>query len=218
MSTNVEFDDVADSYRSLSRPAIFSVLCGLFSLFGFLFTSAVVFSVIGMGLGALAIVGIRKYPEELTGVKLAKFGILFSLLSFCTFTSFHTYHYLTEVPEDHQRLTFYEIKSPKHRKYIPTERAMELNGKKVFMKGYTFPGKSKKNLSKFLMVGDFGLCCFGGDPQPTHSVKVSFKNGQKIDYSQRVRKLTGTFRVLDHLGQDETKTGYIYELEADTVQ
>ena len=171
-----------------------------------------------MGLGALAIVGIRKYPEELTGVKLAKFGILFSLLSFCTFTSFHTYHYLTEVPEDHQRLTFYEIKSPKHQKYVPTERAMELNGKKVFMKGYTFPGKSKKNLSKFLMVGDFGLCCFGGDPQPTHSVKVSFKNGQKIDYSQRVRKLTGTFRVLDHLGQDETKTGYIYELEADTVQ
>ena len=116
--------------------------------------------------------------------------------------------------DKHDNMTYLSQTTRARLRYKPLMN----NGKKVFMKGYTFPGKSKKNLSKFLMVGDFGLCCFGGDPQPTHSVKVSFKNGQKIDYSQRVRKLTGTFRVLDHLGQDETKTGYIYELEADTVQ
>lgn len=210
--------DNSESYKTLSRAAIFSVLFGILSLSGFLFVPGMVFALIALGLGIMGWIAIRKYPHELTGSGLTKIGIAFSLFSFIAASGLHTYIYLTEVPEDHERLTFYEIKAPKYDKYTPTTRARDLDGKKVFIKGYTFPGKAKKNLSQFLLVGDFGSCCFGGDPEPTHLVKVSLKGNRKIDYSQRLRKLSGTFRVRPELAANEEGKPYIYELVCDDVK
>jgi len=204
-------------YRTISRAAIFSIVFGILSLFGFLFAGLVFFSVLGIAASFYGMLGIRRYPRELTGANVAVFGMIFCGTTLIAAGGMHTYIYLTEVPPDHTRLTFGEIKAPKYRN-SPTPRALEMNGKKVFIKGYTFPGKQKKNLSQFLLVGDFGQCCFGGDPEPSHLVKVSIKNGRKIDYSTRLRKLSGTFRVLKQLSRNDEGKGYLYEITADDIK
>ena len=211
-------DELDSSYKNISKSAVFSIALGILSTSGFLFAAGVTFSLVGMGFASIALVAIRKYPNELTGVRVAIFGLAFCAVSFLAASGMHTYIYLTEVPPDHTRLTFGEIKSPKYRQYTPTERAIEMDGKKVFIKGYTFPGKQKKNLAQFLLVGDFGQCCFGGNPEPTHLVKVSIKNGRKIDYSQRLRKLSGTFRVLSGVNTDNEGKGYLYEIAVDEIK
>lgn len=204
-----EFDD---SYKSISRGAVVSVCMGLFAFTGFLFAPGAAFAVLGICAALYARYSIRKYPQELTGRGVAKFGMLLSLVLLLSTSTMHTYIYFTEVPPDHERLTFGAIKAPKHLKWQPPKTALEMNGKQVFIKGYTFPGKQKKNLSKFLLVGDFGDCCFGGNPEPSHLVRVSIKNGRKIDYSQRVRKLSGTFRVLESARENSEGQGYLYEI------
>lgn len=206
------------AYRTLSKGAVISICMGILALSGFLFAPGAAFAVMGMLTALYSLYSIKKYPDELTGLSVAKMGLGICLVIFLTTSSMHTYIYFTEVPPDHTRLTFGDIKAPKYRKTQPSEKAMELDGKKVFIKGYTFPGKQRKNLSQFLLVGDFGQCCFGGDPEPSHLVRVSIKNGRKIDYSQRLRKLSGTFRVLDGLQRNNEGKGYLYEIDADDIQ
>ena len=211
-------EDFSSSYKTLSRGAVVSICLGGLGLFGFLFAPGAVFSIMGVFAAFYSMYAIRKYPAELTGTKVAKFGMALSLGMFLTTSTMHTYIYLTEVPPDHTRLTFGDIKAPKHLKYKAPDKALELDGKKVFIKGYTFPGKQKKNLSQFLLVGDFGQCCFGGDPEPSHLVRVSIKNGRKIDDSTKLRKLSGTFRVLEGLHQNSEGKGYLYEIDADDIK
>ena len=210
-----EFDG---QYRTLSKSAVFSICFGIISLSGFLFAAGVAFAFLGLCCAAYSYLAIRRYPDELTGRGVAVFGCVLCLILSVSISGMHTYIYLTEVPDGHVRITFGEIKAPKYRKYEPTAKAMELNGEKVFIKGYTFPGKQRKNLSQFLLVGDFGQCCFGGNPEPSHLIRVSIKNGRKIDYSQRLRKLSGTFRVLERAGMDSEGKGYLYEIDADDIK
>lgn len=218
-STAVADSEVSISYRSISRSAVVSICLAFLGATGFLFAPGAAFSILGIFAALYSLYVIRKYPEELTGTGVAKIGLGLSTLLFLGTSSMHTYIYLTEVPPDHVRLTFGDIESPKHKKYQPTDTAAQLDGQQVFIKGYTFPGKQKNNLKQFLLVGDFGDCCFGGNPEPSHLVRVSIKNGQKIDYSQRLRKLAGTFRVLKTLAQNNEGQGYLYEIvDADILK
>lgn len=211
-----KFED--DSYRTLSRSAVFSICFGILTLSGFLFAAGAAFGVLGLCCAAFAYFSIGRYPSELSGKGVAVFGFVLCLLLTTSVTAMHTYIYLTEVPDGHVRMTFSEIEAPKYRKYDAPVKARELDGQKVFIKGYTFPGKQRKNLSQFLLVGDFGSCCFGGTPEPSHLIRVSIKNGSKIDYSQRLRKLSGTFRVLDQAGMDSEGKGYLYEIDVTNIK
>ena len=215
-SQHVETD--VQSYRQISKGAVLSVVLGLLSISGFLFQTGIGLAIVGIGLGVVGYLGVIRYPDELTGKGVAIFGIVFCLITLSGATSLHAYIYLTEVPEDCVRLTFGQIKaSQRGNKFKPTEIAEQMNNKKVFIKGYTFPGTKKHNLSNFLLVGDFDTCCFGGDTEPTHLIKVTIKGDQKIDYSKRLRKLSGTFKVLPRLKTAEDKP-YLYELVAENIK
>lgn len=209
----------AQSYRQISKGAVLSVALGLLSISGFLFQTGIGLAIVGIGLGIVGYLGVRRYPDELTGKNVAVFGIVFCMITLCGATSMHAYIYMTEVPDDCVRLTFGDIKAKKRgNKYKPTEIAEKMNDKKVFIKGYTFPGAKKHNLSNFLLVGDFDTCCFGGNPEPTHLIKVTIKGDQKIDYSKRLRKLSGTFKVLPRLAKSVDDKPYLYELIAENIK
>jgi len=64
---------------------------------------------------------------------------------------------------------------------------MELDGKKVFIKGYVRPpGGKKRKLQDFILVGDFGSCCV---------VAVSIIGDDTVDYGYALRRIAGTFRL-----------------------
>ena len=154
------------------------------------------------------------------GKKAAIFGLAISLICFVCAASTHAYIYYTEVPEGYQRISFNDLRPNKRTQLPYSEKADLFDGKKVFVRGYVRPSNKRKNLKNFIMVGDWGQCCFGGNPKMTDVIGVSIQTDDTVDYGLGVRKIGGTFRLnkqLKRTGDDEVPA-IIYEIEADHVR
>jgi hypothetical protein len=68
------------TYRAISNLAVFSVICGVAASFSFADLTFLVFSVLAIILGALALRAIRRNPDVLTGTRLANTGIALGLV------------------------------------------------------------------------------------------------------------------------------------------
>ena len=210
----------AQQYRSLSKAAVLSAMFGVLGLLSFIGAAFLLLPLLGIGFGLAGWVTVKKYPLELIGKKAAIFGLVISLICFAGAASTHAYIYYTEVPEGYQRISFNDLRPNKRTQLPYSEKADLFDGKKVFVRGYVRPSNKRKNLKNFIMVGDWGQCCFGGNPKMTDVIGVSIKTDDTVDYGLGVRKIGGTFRLnkqLKRTGDDEVPA-IIYEIEADHVR
>ena len=180
----------------------------------------VLLPVLGVGFGWIALANLKRYPDELIGKLGARIGLGISLICLIASVGTHMYVYATEVPEGYKRISFTDLK-PKKRGSLPYgEKAEQVDGEKVFLKGYVRPSTKKKGLKKFIMVGDFGDCCFGGSPKITEIVAVDIQIPKTIDYGWGLRKIGGTFRLNPNTKPIREKDipQVFYEIEADYVK
>ena len=156
MATDLQMSASADEadfpYKALSRSAIASLILFVLALMGLIETFLPLLALAGLGMvfAVLAIRSIRKYPNEFSGLGLAKFTLTANLVLLVGGAGMHTYTYLTEVPPGHVRLRFSELKfsfEPDR----PTETAMEVDGKDVFVKGYIHPSSGGGMLRQFCL-------------------------------------------------------------------
>ena len=232
MATEVDSDIIENSayeqdsdegheFRSVSRAAIVAVVFAVLGLTAFLHAAMTALLLLGIAAGVIGYVNTRIHPHEITGRKLALGGLLACLMLFIAATSTHLYIYVNEVPEDYQRVIWAELQPEKERQASPIpEKAKELDGVKIFMKGYILQPKGgrKTDLKSFILVRDMGSCCFGGTPKPTHIVKVDLPKGKTTDWNMRLRRLTGVFHVNSELQPANEVRGYYYRLEADELK
>jgi hypothetical protein len=68
------------TYRAISTRAVFSALCGIMASFSFASLYFLAFAVLAIVLGILANVAIKRYPDMLTGRRLANAGIAMGLV------------------------------------------------------------------------------------------------------------------------------------------
>jgi len=207
-------------YRSISKAAISGAV---FSILGVVFLVAsvlIILPVIALGLSMVGLANIRKFPEELVGRKAARFGMVLSALVLVGGSAWHYYVYSTEVPEGYERISYRMLKDDKDTDLPFSEKAMALDQKKVFLKGFVRPGAKKKNLQKFIMVGDFGSCCFGGSPEITDVVAVNILGDDRVNYGFRVRKIAGTFKLNKRAAPTAEKEvpKVYYQIDADQVK
>ena len=184
-------------YRTVSKSAIASITFAILGLVSaYLAQLFVIIPAIGVIFGLLAIMNFRRFPDELTGRLAAKIGLFLGLFVLVTSVSYHSYIYATEVPEGYQRISFSELRPNPKTPNIPfSEKSAEFDGKKVFVKGYVRPGAKKRKLKEFILVGDFGTCCFGGNPKITDVVAVTIIGDDTVDYGYSLRRIAGTFRL-----------------------
>ena len=206
-------------YRAVSRAAVASFVFALISVVIFAGPTLAFFPLLGIGLAFLAFSNLRRYPEELTGRGLAWAGMAGSILLLVGGTGFHIYVYLTEVPEGYQRVSFSQLQPDRGSPMPVSNEALELNGQRIFIKGYTYPGEQLHNIKQFILVPDLGTCCFGGQPPPTHMIEVTLQDPHRISYAQRLRKFGGILKVdtrPKHVGE---KLGEVYyQLDVDYVK
>ena len=220
-STFNDTTQTRQQYRSVSKAAVVCVVFTLMSILSFVFPFFVLLPFLAIFFGWYALAQIKAYPEELTGKNAARLGMLMSAIALVSAVGMHGYIYATEVPEGYERVSFYALKPNKRTKLPVAEKAVELNGKKVFLKGYVRPGMKKNRLKKFILVGDFGSCCFGGNPEITDVVAVSLVNEDDyVNYGYRLRRIGGDFRLHGRpKSVREKDLPYIlYEIEADYVK
>ena len=190
-ATEVEFP-----YRALSRSAIAALLLFLIALFGLIppFEALLALAILGVLFSLLAMRSIRRYPNEFSGLGLAKFSLVVNALLLVGGIGMHTYVYMTEVPPGHVRVPFYQLKFDAEPDQ-PTETALTLDGKDVFIKGYIHPSSGGGMLRQFVLVGDLGTCCFGGQPKSSEMIEVTLTGGQTIKGGMTRRKLAGKFTL-----------------------
>lgn len=212
-------DNEYTQYRALSVSAIVTFILGVLSLAALLFTPLLVLSAIGMIVGLFAVLTCTKRRDELSGERFAKIGLTLSVFTLVVGSLWAAYVYVTEVPEGYQRISFFQLQ-PDERSRLPIPpEAVELNGKKVFVKGYIHPGlPTKKNIKTFVLVPDMGTCCFGGQPKLTDMIEVELEGDLRTDYNMVRRKLAGTLTVSPQKKPVSGLDGVYYRLSADYVR
>ncbi len=208
-------------YQSVCKSAVTSVIFGVLGLAAFLTQSFVILPLLGVIFGLLAFKALRDFPEELVGKGAARFGFLLSAVCLVSSISMHSFIYATEVPDGYRRISFAELKPGSRATNLFPERAKELDGQRVFIKGYVRPPSGKQyNLSSFIMVGDFGDCCFGGDPNINEVIAVKIVSDDTVNYGYGLRRIGGTFRLNPETvpSHEDEIPRVLYELEADHVR
>jgi hypothetical protein len=209
----------ADVYRSVSRAAIASLVLGVLGLASFPVLFLLILPILGVVFAILAFAAFRRFPEELLGKPLAVAGLVLCGTTCLLAPTYHIYVYMTEVPEGYQRIDFGALKSGLGQPDIPPTAAIELDGKKIFIKGYIHPTSMDTVLAKrFVLVPDLGTCCFGGQPPLTHMIEVSLSGDQRARKSYRKQRLAGTLSVNPNLKPIEGLTGVFYQLRADILK
>ncbi len=208
-------------YRVVSKAAVISVVFAVMSGLAFLFPVFVVLPLLGIGFGLAAVANCRRFPLELSGGRAAKFALVASAVLLVSSITMHSYIYATEVPDGYQRISFYELQPDKRSQTPYSEKAADFDGEKVFLKGYVRPGMKQKRLRKFILVGDFGSCCFGGNPKIHDVVAVTIKDDdQYVNYGYRLRRIGGKFKLHQRpKSVREKDLAYVlYEIEADYIK
>ena len=201
-------------YRSVNRAAVCSIFMFLLGLTGLLFWQLLILPLAGILLGYSGYRSIKRYPDEYTGLRIAKVGMVLCVLLLIGGASFHAFVYATECPEGHERVSFSELQPEG---FVPTlpKRAVELRGKPIFIKGYVHPGVSGMNrVSQFVLVPDMGTCCFGGQPKMTDMIMVHTTPDARVRYSTRLVKLAGKFDIGDQPEEFAGVKDVVYQLEA----
>lgn len=205
-------------YRAISVAAVISCALGALSALTFLSWAFAVIPLLGLIMGVVALVRIRRNPAELVGARIANAGIVLCLLLGAAGGSYLTYDYMTEVPEGYERLSYSTLRADKDEpgQIYPPE-ADELNDHRVFIKGYVYPSKTQSVFKEFILCRDNGDCCFGGQPPLTDRILVKLKGQLTYKYSTRMIRVAGTFHVEPSKGVGDVG-GVVYHLDADYLK
>jgi hypothetical protein len=208
------------SYRIVSKAAVLSLAIGLLSVVALVSVGMLAVPAVGLAFGLLALRSIRAYPDEVSGRVPAWMGVTLSALLLVGGAGLHTYTYLTELPEGYERYSFQELQPDKDFPELPIPpSALEMNGRKVFIKGYVHPGvQGAGPVDRFVLVPDMGTCCFGGQPKLTDMIDVKLINGDTLSYSMRKRSLKGVFTVDPRIVAPDGSQGACYQLVAELVR
>lgn len=206
-------------YRSMSRAAVLSFVFGLFGLLAWMSPLLMFLPLCGLVFSLLAFRAFKKYPTELMGKVPATLGLVLGGTMCLAAPTKHIYIYYTEVPEGYERIQFSWLTSPTGAPDVPTEQAIALNGKKVFLKGYIHPTSISSSTAKtFVLVPDLGTCCFGTQPPLTHMIEVRLVADKFASKSYRQFSMAGILDVTPNLKPIEGLQGVYYQLEAEHFQ
>ena len=204
-----------NAYRVLSSSAVLSLVLGVLSPVSALEWRLAVVPAVGVLVGLLALRSIRRAPEEYTGGRLALGGVVLSLAGWAGGWSWLGYQYFAEVPEGYERISYAALQPDKETPDQLPLSAQQLDGKRVFIKGFMYPSGQTERLEEFVLCRDNGTCCFDGPkPKLTDMILVRCHDPLRLDYAAYARGVAGTFRVRPiSLGEDLGTV--VYQLEAD---
>jgi hypothetical protein len=214
-----EYDEDIHPYRALSRSAVFCLVLGLLSMTALMAPVLLVLPALGILLGTVALANLRRYPTELSGRPAALIGLALSVVLLIGGSVLHAVAYATEVPEGFQRISFADLQPVREVPQLPVSpKALELNGQKVFLKGYLYPDGQQSNIKRFILIPDLGTCCFGGQPKLTDMVEVTLRDPLRTVFELRKRRLAGTLIVDTRLKPVSGVNGVYYRMDAEYVR
>jgi len=217
--TEEAYNEGYQPYRAVSKAAVVSLVLALASIPSLFVLPLLFLPGIAILFGLVGLTNIKRYPMELTGRIPGRIGLALGALLLLGGGALHAHEYATEVPEGYVRISFGDLQPTNDAPGLPfSPKALELNGKKVFVKGYVYPDGQQYDITHFVMVRDLGTCCFGGQPKLTHMIEVRLQHPLSVDYAMRKRKLGGILRVSTRLKRIGNLDGGFFQLDADYLR
>jgi hypothetical protein len=206
--------DPAEDYRALSAAAVSTFALGLLSPLAFLDMWLGLVPIAALMLGFVALRQIGKRPEEFTGKKLAIAGIALALVFLIGGGTYQGFVYSNELPgPDFVRASYAELQPYEGDPWTKlSPETVALDGKKILIKGYVFPGQRQSGITQFLLVRDQGDCCFGGNPKVTDRILVSLKDTKGFDFSGKSFKVAGEFHIAPPMQAADAQGVVLYHL------
>jgi hypothetical protein len=206
------------SYRAVSTLAVTSIVTGTLSLLVVFDWTFSAIPLVGIGLGALALHRIHGKSDQITGAGLAKVGIGLSLILGGLGYSWLALARAAEVPSGYTAVAYSDLAPDpdKPQQQIPPQ-ARQYAGKKVFIKGYMYPGRLQYGIKKFVMSRDNGYCKFCmPNPRPTDLIEVTMAGDQETRYTRKLIRIGGKLEVEE---EGAIKPGHAaYRLQADYLR
>ncbi len=101
------------------------------------------------------------------------------------------------------------------RPFMLTDRARELDGKRIRIHGYMLPDSKTKGIKQFVLLKNTE-CKFGPGGQADHLVNVLMVDGNDAKYREDPVSVEGTLTIKPFIGPDGN-TWSIYDLACDNV-
>ncbi|GHT22753.1 hypothetical protein FACS189419_05750 [Planctomycetales bacterium] len=212
-------------YRSLTAESVGSLILGILSLLTFISGIFVVFPLLGIILGTIAVKKILRASQELGGLGFASAGVALSVVFAGAGLTYQYYVSSFEVPPGYISLTFADLASDPATGQIPENiialvphidaEGNEVAGTPVFIEGYMFPTRQRSEITDFILVPSIEQNKFGSATRnPTEMIEVSLRNDITAEYKTNLVRVGGLLLV-----KPKPKPGEIpYQLEADVLR
>ncbi len=102
------------------------------------------------------------------------------------------------------------------REWMLSERARELNGRRVRIGGFIRPDDRLRSIQEFILLKNTE-CKFGPGGEADHLIMVKLTDGVTASYTEKPLEVTGTLRIEIVTGGDGN-TWAIYELAGESVE
>jgi hypothetical protein len=213
--SNATHAESAAEYRAVSSWAVASVVLGVLSITAALDRFFIFVPLVGVLVGWKALRQFRQFGEAQTGNTLARIGIATSVF-FGLVGTMVLYIVMNDVPYGYKEITFEDLQpnpgeavSPYALELQPTMR----DDRRVFLRGFIYPGRQTQGIKEFVLVPTLGHCsfCFR-QIRPTDFVRVRLVSDLTADYKSTEIGVGGRLRVDQLSGQAP------YALEADHIQ
>jgi hypothetical protein len=195
-------------YRTVPSSAVAGLVLGLFSAVTLIagmtsLQSSLLLTpipVVGFFISMQSLAKIRRDPASYTGVPIAIAGAASSIFFLFVGVGYGAYVHVTEVPPDHARITFQEMRPDSVQEragvIVPPE-ILALNGQRVFIKGYMRPPKVRTGIDRFLLVRDSNECCFGDLSTVKYydRIVVHLRDKLRLSYSDDLFAIGGVLRI-----------------------
>jgi hypothetical protein len=218
-------DDNPD-YRSLTAESVGSLILGILSALTFISLLFIIFPLLGILLGILAIRKILRASEELSGLGISTAGVVLSLVLAVAGISYQVYVYSFETPPGYTQIDFTQLVADPKTGRIPEEiialmpqyddRGNQTTpGVPVFIEGYMYPTRQMTDIDRFMLVPAIEQGKFGTTTRnPTEMIEVILLGDLKVPYRTSSVRVGGILYLNEHDTAGETP----YRLEADVFR
>jgi len=217
--------DAADDDREFHRYRTVSVLAVVSTVFGALsiltaFTPFLGFiPIAGILLAFLGFRQVRRAPEEFTGRGFAMAGLWLSIGLWAAGWGCYFYGQHKDVPYGYKLISFETLQpDPEVPGEVIPPAALELKDKKVFIRGFMYPGRQSTDIKRFVLVPTIGHCKFcSRDLKSTEVILVNLVGDLTTDFENHMAGFGGKLLV-DPEQAANPFGGVPYKLEADCLR
>lgn len=184
-------------YRAVNRWAVLSLVFGALSFLTVFHWAFGLLPAAGIVLGLLGLRQINRAIMEMKGRPLAAAGLALSIVLGTTGASWLYVRQHHTVPAGYKEITFATLQHDKSKgEMIISQKAAELDGERVFIRGYMYPGRQVFNLREFVMVPTTSHCKFCLTKiSPSQMIRVETVGDLTANYKTSRSGVGGILRV-----------------------